>query len=108
MYSLVLNTLLISIIVVTACLFCSSVKLSLSQPRSFAFFFPFSTEWPHGSLSPASANPRQIRITVSNRQVHVAQEMLVQVPVRKCLRVRGLNDRRGTCHGLLGAHSVPG
>lgn len=41
-------------------------------------------------------------------QVHVAQEILGEVPVRKCLCVRGLNDKHRMCHRLLGAHPVLG
>lgn len=55
-----------------------------------------------------SVSPTWLCITVSNGQIHVAQEMLGEVPVRKCLCVRGLDDRHHMCHGLLGAHSVPG
>lgn len=55
-----------------------------------------------------SVSPTWLCITLSNRQVHVAQEMLGEAFVRKCLCVRGLNDRPHTCHRLLGPCSVPG
>ena len=42
-FAVVLYILLIAFVVVTVCFVCCSVKLPLSQPMSFAFFFPFSS-----------------------------------------------------------------
>lgn len=55
-----------------------------------------------------SASPAWLCITLSNGQVCVAQEVLEEVAVRKCLCVTGLDDRHLMCHRLLWTHSVPG